>query len=158
MKPNFFHSKKFCMRLMDDSKLDETSILEKTTCPLLVVFINDEESEGRQGFSLDHPPSDSELLERMVKWWQLGSRVKQWQRNPAQKPGILVGVALDPKHRIIIGAVRINKILESDQPDYYEVKTPAKPSLDACRLRGRRLIDTIKFGRPKTLNFRILPR
>jgi len=158
---SFFNSKTcclktLCLRLMD-TILDEDTILDKTAHPLLVVFINEDESEGRRGFSLGDPPSDSEILDRMVKWWQLGSRVQKWEKNPELQPKVLVGVALDPAHRIIIGAVKIDKILKSKEPDFYEMRTPEKPSLDAHQLRGRRLCADIKFGRPKTLNFRILP-
>jgi hypothetical protein len=102
------------------------------------------------------PPSDSQILDRMVKWWQLDSHVsvQTWKK----KPRVLVGVALDFAHRIIIGAVKIDQQQEWTDDGGYEVPTDKKPNLDLYGLRGRRISPhcKIKFNQLRSQQFVIL--
>jgi hypothetical protein len=156
----FFDSKTFLER-STDSILNKTTIREGRDCPLLFVYINEKILNERPGFSLDRCPSNPEILARMEKWWRLRKYVAEWMDEPEQKPRVLVGVALEPTHRIIIGAVEIDqkRRWEANESDGYVV--PIMPidenrRLDAYGLQWRRFSDEIKFGRSKHEFFAIL--
>ena len=134
---------------------DLTTLDKGRACPMLFVRISNLDFDGddaRPGYSLDKPLSDSDILARMDRWWQIGRHVRTWKTHPQQSPKVLVGVTGPPTHRIIIGAVTIDqKGWDAAQPTHgqlYRVPTLKTPKLDAHGLRGRLLSPetNIKFG------------
>lgn len=124
-------------------------------CPLLFVIISSKDFEGedtRPGYSLDKPLSDSDLLARMDRWWQIGRHVAAWKITPQNSPRILVAVSGTPQHRVIVAAVKINRrgwrAAQPEPNQLYQIPTVATPNLDAYKLRGRLLSPdiNIKFG------------
>lgn len=149
-------------------KATDFTIIDKgRACPLLFVRIGNLDFDGddaREGYSLDKPLLDPDILARMDRWWQIGSYVKTWKTHPQQSPKVLVGVTGPPTHRIIIGAVTIDQNgWRTAQPTYgqlYQVPTLKTPNLDAHGLRGRLLSPdiNIKFGAIRSQFFVILER
>jgi hypothetical protein len=146
---------------------DLAGIGEETAYPLLFVLISNRDFEGedpRKGYSLDRPLSDPEILARMDRWWQLGRHVERWIAEPDSSPGTLVGLTGPPAHRMIIGAVPIDRRgWSAAMPEHgqlYRVPTLPSSKLDAHGLRGRRLspIMDVRFGRVMSQFFVILGR
>jgi hypothetical protein len=148
------------------TEADLARIGDGDACPFLFVPINSRdfhnEVDPRPGYSLDAVPSDSEILARLDRWWQIGRYVDVWRADPRQSPRTLVGVTGPPTHRIIIGAVSIDPAgWRSAQPDFgrlYQVPTLPTPRLDAHGLRGRLISPSanIRFGAVRSQHFVIL--
>lgn len=120
--------------------------------PFVFVTVNsDDAQDGRKGYDLTKPPKDSEILERMDRWWTIGRFIPRWSRGPAHSPAVLVGVHGRPGAQVIIGAVRIDgKRWAKPERDggYYAFPTDGPANLDAFELRGRRIDRKagIRFG------------
>ena len=143
------------------------SIDQGHACPFLFVRIGSKAFDGedaRQGYSLNKPPSDTDILARMDRWWQLGRYVETWKTHPHKSPRVLVAVTGPPSHRIIVGAVNIDqsgwRAAQPEPGQLYKVPTLNTPKLDAYALRGRLLSHSanIKFGAIKSQFFVILNR
>lgn len=137
------------------SDTDLKTISGGQACPFLFVRISDQNFEGsdaRKGYTLNKPLPDRDILERIDKWWQIGRYVEQWRLHPQQSPGTLVAVVGPPTHRIIIGAVHVDRSSWSAahpiKGGLYRVPVIETPDLDAHHLRGRLLAPNsdIKFG------------
>jgi hypothetical protein len=158
---------RFSKRL-DDDPLNEDKLVRVAkgrACPFLFVFIGSKAfDDGREGYSLNKPPSDAAILARMEKKWQLGRYLEAWRTHPHKSPRVLVAVTGPPSHRIIVGAVKIDqegwREARPESRQLYKVPTLKTPKLDAYRLRGRLLSPSanIKFGGITPLFFVILNR
>ncbi len=71
--------------------------------PVLFVYISSKNFEDRPGYDLAKPPTDEQILDRMVKWWELGKHVARWSDDFKRSPALLVGVSGSPDARIVIG-------------------------------------------------------
>lgn len=114
---------------------------------------NFEEEDGndRPGYNPASPPSDEQILNRMNKWWQLGTHIERWKSGGENNPIVLIGINGRPGGQFIVGSVFI------DRDNWDKVKcdgglctipTVKTPNLDALGLRGRRISReaNIKFG------------
>ena len=111
--------------------------------PTMLVRIGNQNFEdGRDGYDPAAPLPDSELLERVDKWWQISRYLNGWAVNPEQSPALLLGVIGKPGAQIIIAA------LETARDDWAgapcegalaQVPTNGPANLDAFNLRGRRI-------------------
>jgi len=111
---------------------------------VLFVYVNDKNfTDGRVGYDPATPPSDSRILQRIDKWWQLGRYTAEWVETPANGPSVLVGISGRPGSRVVIGAVRINssgwKNAKRDEDGLLRIPTSGPSNLDAFELRGRRV-------------------
>jgi hypothetical protein len=121
----------------------------------------DNGDEIRNGYNPAHPPSDAQILKRMVKWWQLGKHVKAWANDETDSPDVLIAVNGTPGAQIIVGSVFIDKASWSKsryENGLYAIPTCKTLGLDALQLRGRRIDKkaNIKFGAFKHQIFMVL--
>jgi hypothetical protein len=136
--------------------------------PILFVKIGSKTfADGREGYNLADPPSDEQILARMDRWWPLGCpAVTQWTVEPAQSPGLLVGVTGPAKNQIIIGAVYVDRyqwaamdpVPGRDHKWRYPVPTQGPRDLDACQLRGRRISVEAKIPFSRIKIHHLVPR
>ena len=130
--------------------------------PCLFVFIGDKTLGTRIGVDLANPPSELAIQERMVKWWQLNSKMDSWTADRESIPGIPIAVSGPPKHRVIIGSLQIDRDPSrvpwpSKSGGISEVPVLSDPELDYKDIRGRRVAhDVTEFGGIRAMFFNIL--
>ncbi len=131
--------------------------------PVLFVRISDKDfPDGRVGFSMAAPPKDSQIRERVEKYWQLGKKVVEWEAKPEHSPGRVLGIHGGPGAQFVIASMLIDrKKWSSVRPDNKGLVTipllnPGK--LDAHKLRGRRIARSagLKFGNWRHQFYKIL--
>lgn len=139
-------------------KLEKTDFLKiqrKEKASLLFVKISDKDFEDgdtiRVGYNPANPPSDSQILARMEKWWQLGKHIAHWANETSKSPFVLIGINGGPGGQFIIGSVFVDRSHWREakaENGFYAIPTLKTPGLDALSLRGRRINKdaNIKFG------------
>lgn len=120
--------------------------------PVLFVIISSLDFEGdRAGYDPANPLGDDQLRQRLDRWWQVQRFLPEWAVNPADSPGLLVGVYGSPGQQLVIGSTRIDRASwASAERQGGMVRVPlAEPAdLDAFSLRGRRIARAagLRFG------------
>ncbi len=116
------------------------------TAPLPVLFVSvgsEDFDDGRVGYDLANPPSDAQVRERTDRWWQLHKFLPHWILNPAESPGLLVGIYGTPGAQLIIASLLIDRSAWANAEKYLggggKVSVPLhrQDDLDAFGLRGR---------------------
>ena len=130
---------------------------------MLFVTIGDKHfPDGRVGFSMAAPPPDSQIRERVEKWWQLGRRVERWTESPNDRPGLLLGIHGRPGEQFVIASMLIDrdKWASAGRDDEGLVRIPLLDpgNPDAHRLRGRRIARSagLKFGNWRHQFYKVL--
>lgn len=106
-------------------------------------------------------PDDGVIRDRIRGWWQLGKHRKQWIKNSAESPGLLVGVTGAGGSQIVIAAAQIDALGWAASPrttgNLYQVPLSSSGDLDVAGLRGRPLESDLrlKFDRARYGHFRI---
>ena len=78
--------------------------------PVLLVLVKDNPlRDGRIGVDLANPPTAPEIQQRMDRWWQLNSRMEKWRGRSSLISGVLVATSGTPRHRIVVGALAIDR-------------------------------------------------
>ncbi len=140
---------------------DELKKLSKGK-PVLLVYVGSKTLGGREGVDLARIPSDFAIQERIVRWWQLNSRMSAWRASPELVPAILLGVSGTPRHRIVVGSMQIHTALRNlpwkqTPGGLSEVPVRSHPKLDFAKLRGLRLEPGLaKFGPVRSMFFKIV--
>jgi hypothetical protein len=131
--------------------------------PVLLVYLGPEKLGDREGVDLAHPPSESTIEERMVKWWQLDRYMDEWRASPRLVPAMLVAVSGTPTHRVVVGSLEIDTDLSklpwkrSAKGRLSEITVHANRQLDFGEIRGRRLEpELVKFGSIRSQFFKII--
>jgi hypothetical protein len=107
---------------------------------------------ARQKFDPAHP-DDLTVFENTVRWWWLGSLVKQWEAKPDELPAVVAGLAGPVGRRYVAGAVQVDRLATWDHSMDPNFEVPAKSQdVDACELRGR-LVTGAKFNQVKPGHF-----
>jgi len=131
--------------------------------PILFVRINQHTPDvgnAAPGYDLANPPSDEQILARVVGWWQIGRFLPLWQANPELSPALLVGVTGGPSSQVIISSSEIDRA-RWDQVQVREhglVQVPVVGTgIDAARLRGHGIDSKfgLRFDRARHAFFRI---
>lgn len=128
----------------------------------IIFVINNGQDFGdsRVGYDLLSPPTDDQIKQRIMKWWQLNLRKEHWNDSHQNSPGLLVGVFGAPGQQMIIGACEVDKNGWSDV-EYSSgglISIPLKNDfLDAFELRGKKISVEfgLKFGSFRHQQFRI---
>jgi hypothetical protein len=130
--------------------------------PVLLVYVGSKTLGHREGVDLARIPSDVVIQERMVRWWQLNSRMSAWRASPQQVPAILLGVSGTAKHRVVIGSLQIDNVVKNlpwkeQRGGLSEVPVRSHSTLDSANIRGRRLEPSlVKFGHIRSMFFKIV--
>jgi len=130
--------------------------------PILLVKLTDRLTKDKRiGVDLANPPTDSEIHERMVRWWQLNSRMPNWKLNRKLIPTVLIAVSGTPKHRIVVASLPIDHEAplpwEAAKGGLSRVPVLASEGLDFGEIRGCRIDSAIaKFGGVKAQFFNIV--
>ncbi|MGH7411710.1 MAG: hypothetical protein ACREJ6_11720 [Candidatus Methylomirabilis sp.] len=112
--------------------------------PVLFVIVTDEDfADGRIGYNAATPPTDSQIRERVEKWWQLRKYLGKWMAAPDDSPGLLVGVHGRPGAQFVIASMLIDRdkwaAAEGKRQGKIRIPLSDPSNLDAHRLRGRRI-------------------
>ena len=125
---------------------DFFSLQTGPSMPVLFVSVGDKDfGDGRTGYDLANPPTDAQILERVVEWWQLSALVPWWAQTPNQSPGLLIGITGRPGSQIVIASLMVNRHDWNNARPYphgqgkISIPLLATPGLDAFELRGRRV-------------------
>jgi hypothetical protein len=110
---------------------------------LFVIVTNEDFADGRIGYNIATPPTDSQIRERVEKWWQVRKYLSKWTADPNASPGLLVGIHGRPGAQFVIASMLIDqeKWPAAEATDGGKIKIPLSDpgDLDAHGLRGRRI-------------------
>jgi hypothetical protein len=122
-------------------------------CGALLVYLAPGKvmKDGRPKFDPANVDDDV-ILQDMDRAWSLTKLIERWKSDPDKGPRHLVGVyGANQAHRFIAGVVPIDRFGWDDpslhiDKDRWRIPVIPMRGLDACELRGRRILDA-KFGR-----------
>lgn len=128
---------------------------------VIFVKISDINFSDRKGYDISSPPTDIEIIERVVKYWQLGKHLAEWIAHPDESPSLLVGVTGRPGSQMVIAALEVDRSKWKDVEIRKNgiIEIPVKSSsIDTNQLRGRRidLSAGVRFGAVKSKFFHII--
>ncbi len=131
--------------------------------PILFVRINQHTPDignAAPGYDLANPPSDEQILARVVGNWQIGRFLALWGANPELSPALLVGVTGGPSSQVIISSSEIDRARWHHVVPGQNglVKVPVMGAgIDAARLRGHGIDSNfgLRFDRARHAFFRI---
>lgn len=81
--------------------------------PKRVLFVKISPDRGLDDGRLALDPftaSTTEILDRVRKWWELGSYVNDWKAFPNQSPGLLIGLWGRPRQRRVFASLLIDRL------------------------------------------------
>ena len=126
--------------------------LGRLTGGALLVYLapGDFLGDGRKKFDAALP-TDADAVSNIQGMWDLSALLGSWSADPNQGPQVLIGIHGPVKHRFVVGALRIDtsrwgrKEFYIDDRRRWRVPLADQTELDACQLRGRRVVE-VKFG------------
>lgn len=127
--------------------------------PVLFVTITSLNFEGdRAGYDPASPLSDDQLRQRLDRWWQVQRFLPEWGANPAESPGLLIGVYSSPGQQLVISSAHIDRASWASaerQGGVVRIPLTEPADLDAFSLRGRRIARAagLKFGSFRSQQF-----
>lgn len=156
---------KYVTRL-EKTPLEFDELFKNKTERILLVKVTDKPFENRIGYDMVNPPADSDIVERVKQYWQLGNEqyLNSWIKNKNESPTLLLGVTGSPGNQIIIAslAIDINAWDKVTVAPYKLITVPLKDptKLDKFCLRGYRINKSagIKFSRNRQDFFNLIEK
>lgn len=131
--------------------------------PVLFVTISDKDfPDGRIGYSMAAPPTDSQVRKRVEKYWQLRKKVGEWAASPDGSPGLVLGIHGRPGAQFVIASMLIDRKewarVRPGEGGLVRIPLLDPGNLDAHSLRGRRIARSagLRFGNWRQQFYKVL--